>query len=180
MRENYFSAAVLVANLGQPSFNGFISYSNPIDGDPVSGFGTNGIEVFAAGLPNPYGVVVHSYGKVYATDNGPNPGFGDMATGCGIGQQKPDEYEKNELNIFKRGAYYGHANHKRAETDPRQCIWRAASLPSGDGYTEPMMKLDSSTDGIIEFESDHFNGQLRGDLILSKYTESSYHQTAKA
>jgi hypothetical protein len=33
------------------------------------------------------------------------------------------------------------------------------------------MELDSSTDGIIEFESDHFSGQLRGDIIVSKFKD---------
>lgn len=33
------------------------------------------------------------------------------------------------------------------------------------------MHLDSSTDGLIEFQSDHFGGQLRGDLILSKFKD---------
>jgi IPT/TIG domain len=81
----------------------------------------------------------------------------------------------DELNLIKRGGYYGHPNSKRAEKDPRQCVWRAASLPSdGKGYTGPMMKLASSTDGIIEFESDHFKGQMRGDLILSKYTDGLF------
>jgi IPT/TIG domain len=97
-------------------------------------------------------------------------------TGCGVGQQIPDAYEFDELNIIKRGGYYGHPNFKRAATDPRQCVWRPASSfgEEGDGYTAPMIKLSSSTDGIIEFESDHFNGQLRGDLILSKYKDGLY------
>jgi IPT/TIG domain len=95
-----------------------------------------------------------------------------------VGQQIPDEYEKDELNLIKRGGYYGHPNHKRAETDPRQCVWRRATVPSSgsitDGYTSPMMRLTSSTNGIIEYESDHFDGQMRGDLILSKYTDGLF------
>lgn len=31
------------------------------------------------------------------------------------------------------------------------------------------MKLDSSTDGIIEYQSTHFNSQMRGNLIVAKY-----------
>jgi hypothetical protein len=79
-------------------------------------------------------------------------------------------FEQDKLNLLERGKWYGHPNHKRAETDPRQCKWRAASEPSGDGYTAPLMKLDSSSDGICEFRSNHFNGQMRGNLIVSKYT----------
>lgn len=36
------------------------------------------------------------------------------------------------------------------------------------------MELASSTDGLIEFQSDHFGGQLRGDLILSKFKDSLF------
>lgn len=34
--------------------------------------------------------------------------------------------------------------------------------------------LKSSTDGIIKFQSDHFDGQLRSHLILSKYKGGLY------
>jgi hypothetical protein len=66
-KENYFSGAILVANLGVPGFNGFIKYDAPDNGNPIvgSGFGPNGVEIFAAGLRNPFGVYVHSSGKVY-------------------------------------------------------------------------------------------------------------------
>jgi IPT/TIG domain len=99
-----------------------------------------------------------------------------LSTGCAPGEQVPDAYEFDELNIVKRGHYYGHPNFLRAEKDPRQCVWRGASTFSDgeDGYTAPMVKLASSTNGIIEFESDHFNGQLRGDLILSKYKDGLF------
>lgn len=174
MRDNFFSAALLVANLGAPGFNGSLTYNAPIDGDPVTGYGSNGVEIFAPGLRNPYGVVMHSNGYIYATDNGPNPNFGDMATGCGEEDRIPDQYDRDELNRLVRGNYYGHANMKRGATDPRQCVWRATTVPSGNGYTAPMMRLSSSTNGIIEFDTNHFNGQLRGNLILSKYKDGLF------
>jgi IPT/TIG domain len=97
-----------------------------------------------------------------------------MATGCGSGQQVPDQYETDKLIRVVKDNYYGQPNLKRGATDPRQCVWRAASLPSGNGYTAPMMKLASSTNGIVEFDSDHFNGQMRGNLIVSKYNGPLY------
>lgn len=50
MKENYFSGATLVANLGQPGYDGNLAYSKEIEGDPTSGFGPNGVEVFAPGM----------------------------------------------------------------------------------------------------------------------------------
>jgi hypothetical protein len=38
-KENYFSGAVLVANMGCPAFNGAITYDAQDDGNPVGGFG---------------------------------------------------------------------------------------------------------------------------------------------
>jgi IPT/TIG domain/Glucose / Sorbosone dehydrogenase len=174
MRENYFSSAILVANLGSPSFNGFITYDAVNDGTPITGFGPNGVEVFASGLRNPFGVVMHSNGKIYATDNGPNAGFGDMATGCGPGQFIPDVYDSDELNLIVRNAWYGHPNHKRAQTDPRQCVWKGSAVPSSSDYTAPLMKLRSSTDGIIEYQANYFGGEMRSNLIASKYGDGLY------
>jgi hypothetical protein len=36
------------------------------------------------------------------------------------------------------------------------------------------MKLRSSTNGIIEYDSNHFNGQIRHNLIASKYKDGLY------
>lgn len=67
--ENYFSAATLVVDLSDPDVNITVSYdSNDV---PIPG---HGIEVFAPGLRNPYGICLHSNGYLYGTDNGPNKG----------------------------------------------------------------------------------------------------------
>jgi IPT/TIG domain/Glucose / Sorbosone dehydrogenase len=171
--ESYLSATILVAHLGKPGFQGNITYSAPLDGVPISGVGPNGVEIFATGLRNPYGIVQHSNGHLYATDNGPNAGYGAMQTGC-QGQQIADQTDVDELIRVVKGNYYGHPNSRRGATDPRQCVWRASSLPSGNGTTAPMMKIPSSTDGIIEFETNHFNGQMRGNLIMSKYQDGLF------
>jgi IPT/TIG domain/Glucose / Sorbosone dehydrogenase len=172
--ENYFSAAVLVANMGVLGFSGIITYDAPENGNPVTGFGPSGVEVFAAGLRNPFGVFVHSNGNVYATDNGPNANYGPISVDCTGTQKTPRFTEEDKLVLLQKGGFYGHANRKRGETDPRQCIWRSSYAPSTSDYTAPLMSVDSSMDGIIEFESDHFDGQLRGDLILSKYQQELY------
>jgi IPT/TIG domain/Glucose / Sorbosone dehydrogenase len=174
MTENYFSGAVLVANVGKPKFNGFIRYDAKNDGNPIGGFGPDGIEVFANGLRNSYGLVMHSNGNLYATDNGPNPGFGDMATGCKPGQFIPDEYRDDELNLIVRDGYYGHPNHLRAEKDPRQCVWRGGDVPSTSTYTAPLMALESSTNSVIEYDANYFSGEMRHNLIVSKYEDELY------
>jgi Glucose / Sorbosone dehydrogenase/IPT/TIG domain len=159
--------------LADPKFDGAITYSAPDDGIPNGG---NGIEVFAAGTRNPFGICLHSNGNLYASDNGPNFSYGDMMTGCGPGEFKPDVTESDKINLLKKGGYYGAPNRIRAlaTNDTRQCVWRSEFEPSGGGFTAPILKPPSSTDGLIEFQGDHFDKQLRGNLIAAKYQGSLY------
>lgn len=172
-KDNYFSSATVVAHLADPLFNGAITYSAPDDGVPIGG---HGIEVFAAGTRNPWGIFLHSNGNIYASDNGPNYSYGDMMTGCGPGQFKPDVTEGDKINLLRKGGYYGTPNRIRALThnDTRQCVWRSQFEPSDNGYTAPILRATSSTDGLIEFHADHFYKQLRGNLIAAKYQGSLY------
>jgi glucose/arabinose dehydrogenase len=73
MKESYFSSSNVVAKLSDPSFDGFIEYDAPDDGSPIN---FKGISVFAPGLRNPFGLVLHSNGNLYGTDNGPNDEYG--------------------------------------------------------------------------------------------------------
>lgn len=73
LKENYFSASTVVAELSDPLFDGIIVYDKDDDGKPIGG---RGIEVFAPGVRNAYCMVLHSNGYFYATDNGPNSGYG--------------------------------------------------------------------------------------------------------
>ena len=70
-KDNYYSSSAVVAYLADPLFDGTITYDADDDGTPNGG---NGIDVFAAGLRNSFGIVLHSNGNLYATDNGPNFG----------------------------------------------------------------------------------------------------------
>jgi hypothetical protein len=172
-KDNYYSSATVVAHLADPLFNGAITYDAPDDGIPNGGYG---IEVFAAGTRNPFGICLHSNGNLYASDNGPNFSYGDMMTGCGPGEFKPDVTESDKINLLKKGGYYGAPNRIRAlaTNDTRQCVWRSEFEPSGNGFTAPILKPPSSTDGLVEFKSDHFDNQLRGNLIAAKYQGALY------
>lgn len=76
--------------------------------------------------------------------------------------------------LLEEGRYYGHPNRKRGENDPRQCVFRDIKEPSDDKYTAPIKQLPSSTNGICEWQSDHFGGGLRGDLIVGRYKGSLF------
>jgi glucose/arabinose dehydrogenase len=72
-KENYYSAATLVAHIKDPKFDGVIAYDADDDGTPISG---TGIEIFCTGNRNPFSITLHSNGYLYGTDNGPNLGYG--------------------------------------------------------------------------------------------------------
>jgi len=151
----------MVAHVSEPDFDGVITYDAEDDGNQVGALGS--VEVFATGLRNSYDFTFHSNGRLYATDNGPNEGYGDMSTGCT--ESIPDVQEEDKLNLIVQGGYYGFPNRKRGDIDARQCVWRSAHEASDADYTAPLAILPASSNGIVEFESDAFEGQLRGDLI---------------
>jgi len=165
--DGLFSGSTLMAHLSRPGYDGNVTYDG--NGNQISGVD---VELFAVGERNPFDITLHSNGHLYGTDNGPNTGFGKTSIDCST--EAPDPAESDELNLLEKGGYYGSANRKRGQTDPRQCKWRSNASPSDDEYTAPIALLQSSTNGIIEFQSDHFYGQLRGDLILGRYKGGLY------
>ena len=168
MKESYFSASTIVADLSHPLFDGFIEYDADDDGSPINFFG---VSVFASGLRNPFGLVMHSNGKLYATDNGPNSGYGKMKVGCSSSDLLADQQREDKLLHVMPGKYYGHPNPKRAtyHNDARQCYWRDPNEPTTNDYQAPVGVLLSSAAGMIEYQAEHFDGQLRGNLIHAKY-----------
>jgi hypothetical protein len=79
-----------------------------------------GTEVFAAGLRNTFGLVLHSNVELYRTENGSNHGYGAMQTGCSDSEFIPDASDCDEVNHLVKGGYYGYPNPKRSivENDP--------------------------------------------------------------
>jgi hypothetical protein len=59
-KENYYSAATIVAYMGDPLFDGTITYDATDDGTPNGG---HGIEVFAPGNRNPFGITLRTSRK---------------------------------------------------------------------------------------------------------------------
>jgi glucose/arabinose dehydrogenase len=169
LKENFLSGGVNVAYLSHPDFNGNIQWSAPDDGNMIA----QGIDVFGMGLRNSYGIVLHSNGQLYATDNGPNTGYGKMSTGCGPNDFMADQERPDKILRVQKGSYYGHPNRKRASyfNQPHQCVWRSPEALSNitTKHTVPLLIVSSSRNGLMEFHGNHFGGQLRGNLIMTQY-----------
>lgn len=179
--ESPLSAAVIRAWVKRPGFDGQVLYAdritgapsvNQVDGEEVIVVGGD-VSVVASGLRNPYDLVLTTRGLLYATDNGPNEGYGPESTGANTSGGQPHPYDLDELNLLEEGSYYGHPNRARGHADPRQNVYHFTGAPALPGvYERPLAVVDSSTDGVIEYRSAAFGGQLRGDLILQKWNEA--------
>lgn len=172
-KDGALNSAILIAHIYKPGFNGTVTYDARDDGNQVGALGF--VEVFAPGFRNPFGMVLHSNGYLYVTDNGPNIGYGSMSMGCD-GRKISDVEEEDRLLLVEKGKYYGQPNLKRGRIDPRQCVWRRATevQTTANGFTPPIAKLLSSATGIIEYQSNHFNGQLRYSLVSARYQGGLY------
>ncbi|NET35846.1 MAG: hypothetical protein F6K19_28105, partial [Cyanothece sp. SIO1E1] len=184
--ESPFTAAIIKAEITKADFNGNIQYEFPEewvapDGltipnpEESQGFGSEhfvapgvDVSVYASGLRNPWDLEWTTQGLLYATDNGANTGFGSVSTG-------PDTQEPfvqdvpDELNLVAEGQYYGHPNRNRGRADSRQNVYYSYTDPSDAVHTAPLTTFNASTNGIIEYRSTTFGGQLRGNLLTQRW-----------
>ena len=166
--ETPLSSAILVADVHEPGFDGQLTYdpSGP-PADHNVDLASGDVSVFAPGLRNPYDLALHSNGYLYATDNGPiGPSYSDSCSTTALGANTADE-----LNLIEEGNYYGFANRNRGRFDARQCSYRFADEASKADYTAPIATLPShcSCDGLAEYTSDVFGGEMQGDLIYAQW-----------
>jgi len=175
--ESPLSGSIIKALTSKPGFNGVVTYVDRATGNPVTDqvFGESsdvapGVDVFsyAHGLRNGFDLALMTSGSVYATDNGPNFGYGFESTGptTDSGQHG---FADDELLWIEENAYYGHANRSRGFADPRQYIYQGENLPSDQDFSQYLIKLSSSVNGLREYRSTTFNSQLRGWLVAQKW-----------
>jgi N-acetylneuraminic acid mutarotase len=175
--EQPLSAAILVADVFAPGFNGTC-------GNTVPPFGTLPCDVttYATGFRNPYDFVWHTNGSLYAPDNGlgvtgtfpssPTPPCTDFAdvTPYTLGGDNPGE-QPDLLHRVLPGKYYGHPNPSRNE-----CVFKDGSfqgVPPLPNWVPPLLDLGNnhSADGIIEYRNTQaFCGTLAGNLLISNYS----------
>lgn len=171
--ENPLSGASLIALLSKSGFNGAIKYDNT-DGSKAKQIGGD-VEVYSPGFRNSFGLTLHSNGNFYATDNGPNFSFGAESTSCTANGGEVGSGDK--VVLVKKGKYYGHPNRNRGGS---QCTYvddngktpDNKDAPASFNYEKPWSKIESSSNGIMEYTANTFGGQLRGDLFVSKYASN--------
>lgn len=172
-------AAILKAPISKPAFNGAITYvetatgkpnNDQVYGDRVDVAPGVDVSVFAAGMRNPFDIVWTTRGKLYGTDNGMNANFGAVATGPNTQTNASNQPDK--INYLVEGNYYGSPNRNRGRYEPRQNVYHFPTEPSGSGFTAPLARVPSSTDGIDEYRATAFNSEMRGDLVVQHWNAS--------
>jgi glucose/arabinose dehydrogenase/N-acetylneuraminic acid mutarotase len=175
--ESPLSGSVVKARTSRPDFDGAVHYVRSSDGQPdddqrdgelVELAPGAHVGAHAVGLRNPYDLVYTTTRRLYATDNGPNLGFGPASIGATT--QVPDPEATDELLLVEAGNYYGSPNRSRGRFDPRQYVYRDPWMePLPDELSQPLLTLPSSQDGIAEYRSATFGGQMQGELLLQKW-----------
>lgn len=153
---NPLSAAIVAC---PPKGVTHIVYDNYEDPENARIIGGGACTVYASGFRNTFGMTLHTNGHLYALDNGPNAGFGDFATDCD-GGTVPGQNIPDKLFRVKEGKYHGHPNMNR-----REC------LHYPDSAVQPIFsRVRSSTNGIIEYRSNTFGGEIKGNLYMSRFS----------
>lgn len=166
--ETPLSAAILVADITDPDFDGAVRYDPPGEASPTVNQVGGDVRVYASGFRNPFDLVAHSNGRIYATENGPNIPDGPQALSCD--EPGPDPWTPDELILVLEGHYYGHPNPNRGRFAERECVFRAPDDDSGQ-RTPPIATLGYSTsaNGMAEYTVDTFGGSMRGDLVYVEW-----------
>ncbi len=174
--ESSLTAAIVKFETSSPTFDGAIKHrsieTGAIVDDQARGdeleIASGDVSVQAAGVRNPYDLVYTIEGRLYATDNGPNSDLGPVSTGpssSGLEFAAPDE-----LLLIERGNYYGHPNRARGRDDARQNIYRGIDAPAiPEDFTPHVIPLSSSTDGITQYRSQVFGGQMWNDVLVQRW-----------
>ncbi len=176
--ESPLSAAILKAQTSRADFDGAVEYVHATSGLPVTdqllgevSLLAPGSHVFAQGLGlrNPFDLVYTTRKKLYATDNGPNAGYGPASTSATT-QTSYHPDEPDELLLVESGNYYGSPNRGRGLSDLRQNVYRDHVEPALPGeFTQTLVTLPSSSDGLCEYQSDAFAGAMRGNLVAQRW-----------
>ncbi|MEX0786482.1 MAG: PQQ-dependent sugar dehydrogenase [Dehalococcoidia bacterium] len=169
--ETPLSAAILVVDIHAPDFDGNVTYDQPgPPADHTLNMLSGDIAVYATGVRNPFDLVLHSNGHIYATDNG---AVGqEVSLSCT--EEGGDSSTSDELNLIEEGNYYGFPNRNRGRFDERECTYRAPEDGNGADFTAPIAILPShcSCDGIVEYTVPAFGGAMLGDLIYVEFIRS--------
>jgi len=175
------SAALLVAPVNQPGFDGAVKWAcdrtNPAKCKQSGG---TDVKTFATGVRNSFGMMQHTNGFFYATDNGPNlsKDFGKRSTSCTTEVDGPGWGDKLIKVTDGKNQYFGHPNRARGAADKRQCVAYkpGGKVPAGTTKEAAMFSGPPSHNGVMELMSNAFADAKHSLIVLQSAgkTQSSH------
>ncbi|MEO1064013.1 MAG: malectin domain-containing carbohydrate-binding protein [Actinomycetota bacterium] len=152
------------------------------------------VDVFSTGWRNGYDLVLTVDGFLFATDNGPNGGWGGPPTGEGVNNTCTDvevgtgNTQNDQLHYVPFGYHAGHANPTQGNptifpgavrgTTPfsldQACDYVPAGTNGSPGPGGGLAVISGSTNGITEYTASNFGGAMQGDLLMTTFGSSVY------
>jgi glucose/arabinose dehydrogenase len=141
------------------------------------------VTLYATGVRNAYDLLWHSNGYLYAPTNGSAPGGSTPAGNGAPALQNVAQVEPDWLFKIREGKYYGHPNPLRNEfvlnggnPTAGNDKYQVNAYPEG---TQPEANWDPaifsfgnnrSPNGVIEYKSGTFDGELKGAMLVVRYS----------
>jgi len=166
----------------------------PFGGDDGNNMATwtpdSPVQVYAPGFRNSYDIALTADGKLYATDNSANNGWGGVVVNegpegnCTNDQNEQDEFSvAGVYHIADGGGYYGHPNPTRGNPsssfgsavesglhDPVECDYRD---PAGSSESAAMATFGTTPQGMTYYPASNFGSALQGNLLLAGWNDGS-------
>jgi glucose/arabinose dehydrogenase len=142
------------------------------------------VKTYATGTRNPYSLVWHSNGKLYAPVNESANGNTPADPGGGAPALNDLPSYDDYFTRVVAGRYYGHPNPARgeyrlnggnptAQTDPFEVPQYPVGTQPNANWRKPDMDLGlhRSADGAAEFTSNVFGSNLRSQILVTEYSQ---------
>lgn len=148
------------------------------------------VQVHSHGWRNPYDVLLHTNGHLYAIDNGPNAGWGGPPIGAGPGgtctnadnDNDSQTYQDNMHMIPGPGYYAGHPNPTRASlsntfnaSNPQSPVSVANPVECeyvAPGFDGSIARWWASTNGLVEYRASNFGSAMKGSVLAASFSNS--------
>jgi len=144
------------------------------------------LTIYATGVRLAYDLCWHSNGHLYAPTNGSSAG-GNTPEANGLPALKEVNISEDDwLLKIEPGMYYGHpipplghyvlnGGNPTDKWDWAEIVQYPVGTKPDPKYTKAVWDMGRhiSADGCVEYRSDHFNGKLKGKLLICRYNWGS-------
>lgn len=179
--ESQLNATILQMDVNNDAaFNGTVNVTPtaPTNYNPATG----PVKIYTEGIRNPFSITWHTNGKLYGVVN--ESASGNAPAGGGAPALSDLPAYNDYFTQIVPNKYYGHPNPSRgnyilnggnptAGVDPFEVTQYPVGTQPNANWRKPDMNLGQhrSANGSAEFKSDVFGGNLKGDILVTEYSQ---------